>query len=700
MSRLRLNTCLPHDHRRLFSPLILSLGALLAAEAASHHACASLLLWSNGAGGSAATASNWSPAQIPLAADDLTFNLAGNFAVTFNSTVATSHIQTYRTGTVTLTASSPHTVSNGITIGDLSGDNPTFTLTTGTTTSNANVVVGDATGSNGTLNVNDDDADLIIGSTADLIVGNNGDAAINITGRGLVQVADQFIAGSNSTSSPTVVVSGALATPPFGVSRLSVLGTNESRVGQGGDATMTISNGALADFAGDVIVANGAASISSITVQTASLLDARLTVAGDLSLGRNSSAATAAGDGTLTVNAGGTATVGGILFVGGDPNGGTGHLNINSDGVVQATDMQSGTNGIVTLSGGTLTCDNAIANNAGSNILGTGVINADINNAAQIIPNSAAGLTINGTLFNTTSNLIAGSAFTFGSGGGYEGSGTCAAAINAQSGSVIKATGTLSIGSNTATGFFSNGDLDVGGNIVTLQDSNGAVLTNVSINSGRIECPAGIGIQNGGLVRGDGLFVGDIVCSGELDPHLAGVQGGLFTIQGDLIMNPTGVVEMEIGGTPPSGRNDRINISGTAAFDGTVHVSLKNGYTPQRGEQYIVANAVGGRTGTFANIVAPNNVCNGVTFVMVYSSTAAIVLIRPPDADTNDDGRIDVADLITVINQWGPCGNGAPEPPCGAGNVVDTGSPNGSAVNVADLLFVISHWGVCPTPVP
>lgn len=666
-------------------PLIVGVAALASAAMATA-ASASLLLWNNAAGGLASTAGNWSPVQIPLAADDLTFNIAGGYAVTFNNTVQTSRTHTYRIGTATLTASGPHTVTTGVTIGDLAGDNAVMTLTTGTLTSNANVVIGDASGSIGTLNVNDDDADFIVGNAADLIVGNNGDANLNITNVGLVQVADQLIVGSNATSSPQVLVDG-FTVAPIGVSTLQVLGTGESRIGQGGDALMTVSDGGVADFAGDVVVANGAASLSTIIVEDQGLLDSRLIVDGDLLLGRNSSA-TAAGAALLDVYTGGSVDVGDLLSVGGDVNGGVGDLRVNAGGEVQTVNMQVGVGGTVNLEGGSVTSDNAVVIDANGEVNGFGTINADITNTGRLLP-TGTGLTINGVLTNLPGNLTAGNAIHFGPGGGFVGAGTVNAAISGDATSTITPTGTLSIGANVANGFFSNGDLEVGGNIVNIQDSNGAVLTNATLNSGRIECLAGIGVQNGGVVRGDGLFVGDITCAGQLDPHLASQSGGLLTIQGDLLMNPTGSVQIEIGGTPASDRSDLIFISGAATFDGTVNITLKNNYTPQRGQQFILVNAVGGRTGTFDALITPTNVCNGVTFELVYSTTAAILLVRPPDADTNNDALVNVADLLTVIAQWGPCSNGLP--PCGVGNI-----DGDSDVDVADLLFVISHWGACP----
>lgn len=89
-------------------------------DAQVHGACpCGSLSWNNALGGSAATASNWNPVQIPTTVDDLTFNLGGSYSVTWDAAVANSRTHTYRQGTVTHTISSPHTVSTGITVGNL-----------------------------------------------------------------------------------------------------------------------------------------------------------------------------------------------------------------------------------------------------------------------------------------------------------------------------------------------------------------------------------------------------------------------------------------------------------------------------------------------------------------------------------------------------------------------------------------------------
>lgn len=589
---------------------------------------ADVLNWNNPAGGSAATSTNWLPAQVPTALDDLTFNLAATYTTSFNSSVAGSRTHTYRLGTVTLSMLSPHTASTGVTIGSVSPDNATVTLTTGTFTSAASVTLGSGSGATGVLNVNDDDADFIVGAGADLIVGGNGSATLNITGTGSVQVGDQLIVGSNATSAPNVTISG-FSVAPLGFSGLTVLGIGESRIGQGGDATMNINTGAFASFAGDVIIANGSASTSTVTVQTAGLLNARLNISGDLLIGRNSSITTA-GNGTLNINTGGEATVGGGTFLG-DPDGGVGRIALN---------------------GGTFNGTAPVTVLSGSTISGTGTINADIANAGSIQPSGAAGLTVNGQLSNTTNNVV-GTRLNFGPLGSYVGSGTCLADITGDAASSITATGPLMLGANTTSGFFYLGSLNVGSQAVTLVDSNQAVLGGATnINGGSLSCSTGLGNQNGAAIRGRGTLGGNVVNAGILQPTDPGDSPVTINVNGSLTLNPTSEIQIELNGPA---NTDRINVSGTASFGGAVRLTLAPGYLPTLGEQMILVNAAGGRTGTMANLIH-TPLCDQYTIVLVYSSTAAIALIRPSAAvtspgDVDRDGDHDFADFV----RWSPC---------------------------------------------
>ncbi len=62
-------------------------------------------------------------------------------------------------------------------------------------------------------------------------------------------------------------------------------------------------------------------------------------------------------------------------------------------------------------------------------------------------------------------------------------------------------------------------------------------------------------------------------------------------------------------------------------------------------------------------------------------------------ADINQDGSVNVTDLLAVIGAWGPCANpnNCPE------DIAPPGPPTGDdVVDVSDLLLVIGNWGACP----
>ncbi|TWT40424.1 hypothetical protein RAS1_41330 [Phycisphaerae bacterium RAS1] len=385
---------------RLSGPFRIA-AVLLVAASFSSPAVAAALSWNNAAGGSAATAGNWSPVQAPTSADDLTFNIAGVYAVTFNSSAAASRTQTYRQGTVTLSMTSAHTTSNGVAIGDLAGDVAVTTLTTGSWSSGPSgfVNIGDASGTTGTLNVNDDDADFIVTGTSDLFVGNNGTGTLNVTGGGTVTLADTMHVGQGSAATGNLTVSGFVAQAPFPISSLQVNGAGESRWGNGGDATVNVSNGALAHFNGDLVIGNLSTSTANVTIQGSGLVvGATLDVDGDLRVGQNSSAGTAAGTATLIVNADGRLLTGGTLFIGGDPDGGSGTLTLNASSLVDAASVTRGAGGTLNHTGGTLKINGgAFTGHADPLVVtGTGSPTLQLSNSLTktLIPAGAVGLIV------------------------------------------------------------------------------------------------------------------------------------------------------------------------------------------------------------------------------------------------------------------------------------------------------------------
>ncbi|MCH7603825.1 MAG: hypothetical protein IIB54_13770, partial [Planctomycetes bacterium] len=53
--------------------------------------------------------------------------------------------------------------------------------------------------------------------------------------------------------------------------------------------------------------------------------------------------------------------------------------------------------------------------------------------------------------------------------------------------------------------------------------------------------------------------------------------------------------------------------------------------------------------------------------------------------DTDNDGNVNVTDLLALLAKWGPCSAPCPPDNNGDGNV-----------NVTDLLALLAAWGACP----
>jgi hypothetical protein len=136
---------------------------------------------------------------------------------------------------------------------------------------------------------------------------------------------------------------------------------------------------------------------------------------------------------------------------------------------------------------------------------------------------------------------------------------------------------------------------------------------------------------NGGLLTGSGPpgtygFVGDV-----FNNSLKGVDPPW--INGNYTSTSNGTVTIHIGGLTPVTQYDQFNITGSAALNGTLNVSLINGFVPTNGNQFTVMS-FGSLSGTFA-VKNGLNLGNGLVLLPVYSSTnltlvaTNAVLIQP-----------------------------------------------------------------------
>ena len=144
----------------------------------------------------------------------------------------------------------------------------------------------------------------------------------------------------------------------------------------------------------------------------------------------------------------------------------------------------------------------------------------------------------------------------------------------------------------------------------------------------------------GGSLSGGGTVSASLSNGGQL--ILAGTGStGALSIAGDYTQTSTGALEVEIGGSAASNAFDRLIGSGKSALDGTLTVSLINGYSPAAGESFTVVTS-SSRSGEFATINKPANLttaysATGVTLdgaVSPLKAAMPAVKSAPPPTPT------------------------------------------------------------------
>jgi hypothetical protein len=333
--------------------------------------------------------------------------------------------------------------------------------------------------------------------------------------------------------------------------------------------------------------------------------------------------------------------------------------------------------GNTTIAGGTLATTGTIHVPPGKTISGGGTIDAPtISNVGTINATTPQGLVIKGIV--TATGSLTGTLFDFSNSGGFTGTGTINSQIRGSAGSVITATGNLTLGTATSTGFSFDGTLRTNANQVTLRDTSIAAIGNVELAGGSLFCiDTDLSSDLNDVASGFGTILTTPrtwITAGVIRPNGSGTDAtGQLSVAGnvnaDNVFN-TSVFDMEIGGTS-NANMDRLVVAGTLTIDGTLRVRFVPGYVPFGGEVYtiITANSVAGNFTTLdlpprtRAIVNPTNVQIEALCVADQNADGSvdgddvIDLFAAWDlglieADTNGDGSVDGDDVIEFFEHW------------------------------------------------
>ncbi|MFQ5796053.1 MAG: CARDB domain-containing protein, partial [Candidatus Bipolaricaulia bacterium] len=183
----------------------------------------------------------------------------------------------------------------------------------------------------------------------------------------------------------------------------------------------------------------------------------------------------------------------------------------------------------------------------------------------------------------------------------------------------------------TTVGALSNADnVTIGdGSTFTVTSDYTQISGNTTLNNGTLAASTVVDIQGGNL-SGSGTVDAPVVNNaGQAN---SGGSPGIINIMGNYMQSANGTLNIEIGGLPAGTEFDKFIINGTATLDGTLNVSLINGFVPIAGDRFQVMT-FGSRSGDFATQYGLD-LGSGLAFDPVFD-TGSLTLVTTATAAAN-----------------------------------------------------------------
>jgi len=455
--------------------------------------------------------------------------------------------------------------------------------------------------------------------------GNNGSTGSSIAGGGGALGGAIFVRQGGSltlqtsnnnpvinANSVTAGASGQTAAQAYG-SGIFLQGSNTLTFKPAASQTITFSD-VLGDEAGNGGSAANKASLTlngsgTLLLSNANKYAGTTTVtSGSLTANNNAALGTstlAFNGGTLQQTSGGTISLSNPVTV--SSNNGTigGSNNITLSGNGTLTGSLTSSNSAITTIGGVMSSTGSYVNSAGTTIF----------NGTSAHTYSGGTSITGGTLqTNTASVMPATGAVSVGASGTFNLNGYNQTIGDLSgSGDINLGTGTLTLGTSTASTTFSGIFANTGGSLIK-QGSGNLILTGANtyagtttVTSGRlsvngsIQSPVTVGVS--GTLGGSGTVIGTVTNNGTVSP---GNSIGTLTINGNYNPSATATTSIEIN---PQGQCSVLNISGSANLNGFLNINADAGnYSPNVTYQFLNAGTIHGDFGGFTSMVGPYRV--------------------------------------------------------------------------------------------
>ncbi len=121
---------------------------------------------------------------------------------------------------------------------------------------------------------------------------------------------------------------------------------------------------------------------------------------------------------------------------------------------------------------------------------------------------------------------------------------------------------------------------------------------------GTLNSPGGVSVTGTGALSGTGSINGAVSVAGVIQPGDGASPGILTVASGGYTQTSAGALGILIGGTTPGTQFSQLKVSGAAGLNGTLNVSLTNGFSPVAGNSFTILTSTA-ISGTFATVDLP-----------------------------------------------------------------------------------------------
>ncbi len=191
-------------------------------------------------------------------------------------------------------------------------------------------------------------------------------------------------------------------------------------------------------------------------------------------------------------------------------------------------------------------------------------------------------------------------------------------------------------GSNT--GYPISNLLVLTGDAVVFGQSRATFEAGVDFGNGRrLSAPEGIEIGIDAVVKGVGTIAGSVVNSGRIEP---GNSPGEFVIEGDLTLESTSQIAMDLAGTISGVDFDHISVEGDIMYSGELVLTLAS--PVPAGTTFQIFSVTGNKSGTFSSI----RFTEGSDTATFNTQTGTLIVNgQPTDGDSDNNGLPDAWEI-------------------------------------------------------